>query len=522
MSPKKKPVDKPAPPPSRALRVLSFSVKWVAGIREAAIQPDGRAVLFEGRNASGKTSWLSALLATIGGGPLATLAHIGAPEGVEPETVLVLGGEDTEYRVTKKGAGSAKVLRRVGDSQAFANVARPQEFLGGLFDSQMANPVRWLRAPQKQQHTELLEALDLEMDEKALARLLSDVELHLNKLPAGLHPLAHLSLVRDQLFSARTGVNRDAKGKAEAAEQIRRELPAKAPGHPGAEIAELEDWAEDFAGDVGHDETQAAATERDATRTAQTAHDEAVERIRSDFKEFAGVRRGDHERRAAEFRAQAERKIAAEAASLEQEIEEGRTTREVERVALDEAQHDAEVAAHGDRAKADVALQGRRQQLTEARERLATLREQAEAATRFGALDEQAGGFEGDAQRHRAESNLLTAALDRLDAFRLDLVKELPIPGLEIDGTEIKVDGVPLAMVNKARRVEVAAKIALARAAKYPLKLVFLDDLEHLDAENREALLSYLAEHGVQAFGGCVTDEDPLVEYVGAVTGGGR
>ena len=57
---------------------------------------------------------------------------------------------------------------------------------------------------------------------------------NLRPVPAGLHPLEHLAMVRDSLFAARTGVNRDAKSKAQAAEQLRRELPAKAPDDPAA------------------------------------------------------------------------------------------------------------------------------------------------------------------------------------------------------------------------------------------------------------------------------------------------
>ena len=153
-----------------------------------------------------------------------------------------------------------------------------------------------------------------------------------------------------------------------------------------------------------------------------------------------------------------------------------------------------------------------------AREALAALRGQGEAAARFRALDEQATGFEGEATAHEAESARLTAALDRLDAFRRGLAKDLPIPGLEVEGAEIRLDGVPLAQVNTSRRVAVAARVATARAERNPLKVLFLDGLEGLDSEHREALLAYLVENGVQAFAAVVTDGEPGVRYIGAIT----
>jgi hypothetical protein len=325
-------------------------------------------------------------------------------------------------------------------------------------------------------------------------------------------------MVRDQLFAARTGVNRDAKSKAQAAEQLRRELPAKAPADPGSAIVAAEDCAGGLAADLAREEEQTAAAEHEALRAAQAVHDEAAERVRADFKEFAGTRRAAHERRAAELRAGVERQIAEEAAALEKDIEENRASGEalMEEQARELRRGHESVAAS--RLEAEATLQGRRHALTEAREQLAGLREQADASARFQALDDQAGGFEEEAERHKAESARLTAAMERLDAFRRALAKDLPIPGLEIEGAEIRLDGIPLAQVNESRRVEVAAKVAQARAELNPLKVLFLDGLERLDTVHRTALLEYLVEHGIQAFGAVVTDGEPAVQYVGAVT----
>jgi colicin import membrane protein len=485
----------PLAPPASDLRVLSVQVRNVLGLDERALDPQGRAVVLNGKNASGKSSLLAAVQAGLGGGSLAKLARVGAED--DPEVVLVLAGPGGEFRVEKKGDETARVLKRVGDSQAFADVARPQQFLSGLFDPRMSNPVAWLLAKPKDQAVLLLEALPLEMDDGALA---------------------DLAMVRDQLFAARTGVNRDAKSKAQAAEQLRRELPAKAPADPGSAIVAAEDCAGGLAADLAREEEQTAAAEHAALRAAQAVHDEAAERVRADFKEFAGARRAAHERRAAELRAEVERQIAGEAATLENDIEGNRASGEALMEEQDAELRRAREAIAEARTEADAALQGRREGLTAARERLAGLREQADASARFSALDGQAGGFEAEAERHKAESARLTAAMERLDAFRRALAKDLPIPGLEIEGAEIRLDGVLLSQVNESRRVEVAAKVAQARAELNPLKVLFLDGLERLDTLHRTALLEYLVEHGIQAFGAVVTDGEPAVQYVGAVT----
>ncbi len=515
MKKRKKPEQVTPDPPTSELRVLSVQVRNVLGIDERALDPQGRAVVLEGRNASGKSSLLSAVRAGLSGGSLATLARVGAKE--EPEVVLVLSGPGGEYRVEKKGEETARVLKRIGDSQAFADVRRPQQFLSRLFDSQTANPVAWLMAKPKDQAILLLEALPLEMDETALAKRLGDATSYLRPMPPGLHPLEHLSIVRDQLFTARTGVNRDAKSKAQAAEQLRRELPAKAPEDPAAEIVAAEKRAEELAGDVARDEEQAVATEREAAQAARTDRDAAIERVRVEFKAQAAGLRAGHEKRAAALLAEVERQIAGNATAVEKDIGAGIERGETEIAALERTYEEALGGGATARAKATEALRVRGVYLSETRERLATLREQAEQATRFRALDEQAGGFEADARHHEEESDRLSEVMNELDAFRRGLCKDLPIPGLEIEGAEIRLDGIPFDQVNRGRRVEVAAKVAQARADLHPLKVLFLDDLEKLDTAHRTALLEYLVEHGVQAFGAVVTDGDPAVSYVGAV-----
>lgn len=506
----------PLAPPARELRVLSVQVRNVLGLEERNLEADGRAVLVSGPNASGKSSLLQAVQAGLGGGSLAKLARVGAED--EPEVVLVLGGNGDEYRVEKRGDETARVLKRVGDSQAFADVTRPQQFLNGLLDTRLSNPVAWLLAKPKDQAILLLEALPLDMNEDALRELLADVKGHLHPVPAGLHPLEHLAMLRDHLFSARTGVNRDARSKTEAAEQLRRELPAKLPADPATEISEAEARAGELADALAREEEQAEAAEREAIASAQAETDREVDRIRQAFKAKAETSRAAMAKRAAELRAQVERQITEETAVVEKDIENARSEAEARIAEQDRILRETREAAKAARATAEEALQARRSELSEARVGLMGLRGQAEQAASFQALDRQAGGFEAEAERHKVESKRLTAAMERLDGFRRDLAKDLPIPGLEIEGSDIRLDGVPLHQVNAARRVEVAARVATARAERNPLKVLFLDGLEGLDSEHREALLSYLVEHGVQAFGAVVTDGEPNVTYVGAVS----
>lgn len=479
---------------TKELRVVSVQVKNVLGIVERAIEPDGRSVIVSGPNASGKTSLLRALESTLAGGSLARLQRVGAEE--PPEVVLVLEGTGGHYRVKKRGGETAKVSVRVGDTAAFEDVVRPQEFLSGLFDPAAANPVRFLLASDKDRARLLLEAIPLKMDQAQLLREMGLEAAEVPQIPASLHPLEALALIREDVFRKRTGVNRDQKSAAAAAEQLRRNTPAVLPEDPKAAINALEGEVASHAGELGARETQAKATHREALASANSDHAAEEAAIGAAFKLAA-----------AEIRARAEKEIADRKAADDVLLEE-----------LDRARRARVTAADEALAEAGRDLGALRNTLAAKREHLAALRAQADTAAKALALKAQTQEFDAHADRLEAESERLTAALAALDAYTRRLGESLPIPGLAIEGKEIKRDGVPFDQLNDGQQVEIAAAVAELRAAENPLKVVFLDGLETLDSQRRAALLQHLAAKGIQAFGAVVTDGDPDVAYVGAVT----
>lgn len=93
-------------------------------------------------------------------------------------------------------------------------------------------------------------------------------------------------------------------------------------------------------------------------------------------------------------------------------------------------------------------------------------------------------------------SDKLSRAIDALDSLKKQKLDALPIPGLEVHGDKVLLDGVEFKHVNAARRVDVVLQLA----ALYPVKARFmiLDNAEMLDAETYEALKSAVTELGYQ------------------------
>ena len=105
---------------------------------------------------------------------------------------------------------------------------------------------------------------------------------------------------------------------------------------------------------------------------------------------------------------------------------------------------------------------------------------------------------EDEALKHEADSDALTERLGALEQLRLKILSSLPIPGLTVEGGEIKKDGVVYDRLNTAAQIEIAVAIAKIRAKD--LKIITVDGLECLDSENFAEFEKQILEAGLQCF----------------------
>ena len=502
------------------LRVALATIRNVLGCREAVIEP-GRVTVLAGHNGSGKSSILTALQQGLGGGTslarLATVPEPGDDEAPEPEVVLVLKGDGhEEYRVTRR-ADKVRVQGRVGDSAAFEDVPKPQQFLSGLFDVAGCNPVAFLTAKDDERALILLEALPLTLDQRALHDAMGLTESDLAELPpipAGLHPLEHLAMLREAVFRRRTGVNRDASAKAKAADQTRRNAPAAVPLGAADAILRAEQEQARLSAEIAAGRARAEADHKAAVDAAQAEYRLATSRADADAEASIRALDAATDRLAAAIRAEAERKVAALKAEAADDANALRRDAEDRMAAAHDAFAKAQLAAATDKAAAEQALIAAGDDLASAGALMARLREQEANSVKAKALHDQAEQFDREAVELASQSAALTAALAALDAYRLSLTRDLPIPGLELDGKAVKVNGITFAQLNTAQRVAIAVKVALLRARGSRLPFVAVDGAEALDGEQFAALVEALKAEGVQAVLARVSDGPLRVEAV--------
>ncbi len=500
------------------LRVTSIQIRDVLGVTEASITP-GKVTVLTGHNGSTKTSVLQAVQAALGRGSLAKLGRI-TPDGEpgEPEVCLVLENATEHYRVERTGE-KVRVQTRIGDTQGYAEVPRPVEWLSALVDTACANPVAFLTAPDKQRALLLLEALPLSYSRDALLAEMglsaADLREMAGGIPTGLHPLQEIGLIHEAVFRARTGVNRDQKQQQASAEQLRRNLPAALPKDRGADIALLETSIEKLQAAIATKETEASGDYERVRLTVDDSIAREREKVAATFKIDAAKLRREHEQRAAEARRALEESIAKDLAAVNLRIEDIRALGER---TIDGIEASAERTLQGATEARNARLREvgeLRADLTARREELAQLRGEESASVGFRALQDQADAFDLQTIALREKSERLTDALEALDAHRRRLADNLPIPGLAINGTTITVHGVPFEQLNTAQKVEIAVKVATLRAAHQRLPLVWVDNAEALDSAHFAALVAELQATGTQAFIAKVTDGPLLVEAVG-------
>lgn len=422
------------------MRVAHVRIQNILGLSEIEFSPTGWTEV-SGANGAGKTSVLSAIRAALVGGHDATLLRQGTDRG---EIVLVLDdGTEIKKRVT--AAGSKTTVERAG-----AVLKSPATVIQQLADVLSVNPVEFLRAPDKQRVEVLLQTMPIEVSIDRLAEITGFV-----KFDGALSGLEQLESVRRAVFDNRTGVNRSLKDKTATVEQLRATLPTELPPEPPSD-AEL----------VGR------LHQIDAARDAELQRiDGKLAELRAKKDEAVSVL----EERIAEIRAQvmdlnetfAAMQVRADAskqaARADHQIARAEVEREVQTITLARSQRD-----------------------------------------RYAQTTETVAKLAGEVDGLRTEAEACSDALLNLDAYKVELLASLPIPGLEVRDGAIYRNGVAFDRLNTAQQVEVAVEIAKLRAG--PLGLICVDGLELLDHGAYEAFRERAESSGLQMVVSRVSD----------------
>lgn len=176
------------------MRVKQIRIKNVMGLAEIEVVPN-RVTLISGKNATGKTSIMSAIASIIGGGHDASLLRKGEQDG---EAVIVFDdGLEIEKTITDNNS-------KLAVSKDGMSMKSPAKYVKELFGSGF-NPVSFLNMNEKGRIDEILKNAPISMDMSAIEDITGGIVDGIDHME---HPLKVLDKIRTSLYDSRTGINR--------------------------------------------------------------------------------------------------------------------------------------------------------------------------------------------------------------------------------------------------------------------------------------------------------------------------
>jgi energy-coupling factor transporter ATP-binding protein EcfA2 len=430
-------------------------IKNILGIEQLEFKA-GKFVYISGPNGSGKSTVLEAIKSVFKGGHDATLLRLGAEKG---EIVLELD-DGTEFTKTVRPHTSNLVAKRDGRS-----LPRPAELIKTLVDQLSNNPISFLTENDESKRVGvLLQSMPVNVDLEKLAQI-SGVRLPENA--SNMHVYQLFDHVHDTVYDDRTGTNRAVDEKKKTIKQLTEAMPDLPEGVIG-----------------GEDELDAQLTaldaqkDRDLTEVHEklTAYSEAVNlQVAASTSQHDGVIQTYVDSIDAEIAA-LQRQLEAKRAEKMQEVT---RMRDAKTTAIRELQDKVtSVTARAD-AKRILIKEQHRETRGPIETQLGILRGNRDLAAKRTTTQDTIKTLEGELQHLEQDVLRQNKALGLIDQYKSEVLKNLPIRGLEVRNGKIYRDGVAFDRLNQAQRVDIAVEIAKLRAGE--LGVICVDGIEALD-----------------------------------------
>jgi energy-coupling factor transporter ATP-binding protein EcfA2 len=199
-----------------SITVTRLQIRNFEGIEALDIEPEALTIL-RGRNGSGKTSTLEAVMAAITNGAIrAKMVRDGADSG------MILVELSNGMRIQREVTSSGRTAGPASLTLEGRTVRKPQGVLGNLFAGYGFNPVAFIDLPPDKQMEEILRVTNLDLARHEALRLSGGNELPLVNYSA--HPLQVLKQIEGDLYDHRRDTNRDAGKLRSTAEKMRADV----------------------------------------------------------------------------------------------------------------------------------------------------------------------------------------------------------------------------------------------------------------------------------------------------------
>lgn len=436
------------------MKITQLSIQDFLGISILNLDKLGKLTKITGDNGVGKSSVLKAITEVFkSSGIDPDLINIDAEKS---EILIRLDSGHEIRRTLTPTANRVKVLTENGEP-----LTKPQEWLNSVVGGFAFSPIKFFLAKPRERREILLKSIDFTIDATLLKRNIGagfDGLIDFNRFDFSKHGLEVLDDIASGIHDTRREQNSVVTRLRKAVEQDRRELP------------------ETFDPDRFKDfDIEAKMTELQSANNLKTHRHDLSQRVN-------GLRE-----RAFDLVAE-QKRLEARLEEVKQELADANregTALSVELVEIKVPDIDS-LRAEIDEYQASQRL-----------------------IVKLEDIERREGEVEKEGEKHALLDKLYKVLTTSIQRKMLSQV-QLPVDDLQITGDKIKIGGV--AIDKLSMKEQMAFGVKLARSLAKDLKVICIDDFEHLSPGNRKLFEKEVADDEFEYFITIATDGDLNVE----------
>lgn len=428
---------------NNTIQAVKLTLHNVMGIEDLTIGFSDRVTVIKGRNGTGKTSVIQALMAMPGGGHDATLKRAGSESG-EIVFVMSQNGQPLTYTRRITDSRTTPTLRGPDNER----IDEPQAFIRELFDGVSFNPLEFIKAKPRDRARILLEQLNVRVTAEQL------IEAGIAKVDESylrMHGMDAIAALDAEYRKIREGIGGQKRKASDTVVQLTATLPPDRP-------------------DI--------STALSAKRAELQAKKDNLAQKR---EEVGGILRN--------VQAEIQEKYNGNVANIDLQIQD--LQRKIAKLESDKAvlaaERDREFAEAKDQARAQFGVYENRE-----RDAMATLQQEISAleAEHEAQIRANEVRFIIDRERTVAEQLQLQwdelkgiiDALERLKYKLLESISEAGFADVSVRDGDIYMGDVPFDRLNTTTQWFITLRIAKLRRGR--LGFVVIDGIEFMDGEN--------------------------------------
>lgn len=494
-------------------KITHIEVTNYRGIAHLSLDIPPKGICATGRNGGGKTSFIGAVRAALGGDDI-------GPDAIRldadrSELLVNLDHLQVKRVITEKGTSNLTV--RQGEMVG----TKPQTMLNEMLGTSVFDPIEFFKAEPKKRVQALLAAMPTTLTDEMLKKY--DPEGVLDDADKVGHALVVIERARKRYYELRAAANKatkEAERKAEEAKKLADAAPADDPdlNVSGARVAHEEALAAIVALHSRKQEIEAAIARTASTRTRVESLRDREKELRCAAEQHPGPESVAQAQKVVDEATARVDALKEEIAKLQEKVREAVAELDDAIVAkgkVNQLATDAwEAARHADEAKEqaaelEAAIVAVGTPPTEAEfEALQKKKAEAMTALEKGIAIEKGRVIRATAADTWTEFTKAQKVAQRLDHLVRALTEDAPaellkasdgIPGISISGDEIFLNRKSIDKLCGAEQMKLAIDIARKLNAK--AKILVVDGLEQLDPEQMDGFVEYATRDDWQLIG---------------------